>query len=672
MATASTTKKRALLDAERANAAALAHTLAASQPPPPYHLLELIGKGSFGRVYKARTTTSSPSLVAVKVIDIERGDAAAPGLADTLADLQTELRALRALDDATNVNHVLEALLVGPAVWLVVEYCAGGSVATLMRPVRDAAGTGTGGLRERWIVPVLRETAAALAWVHARGVIHRDVKAANVLVAEDGRGVQLCDFGVAAMLRGTAEKRKTLVGTPHAMAPELLAGSSSAAAAGDGYGTEVDVWAFGALAYELATGRPPNAALGMGLAKLGRQLQMEMPRLVGDAHSAGLKDLVACCLQRDPAARPTMEAVRRHAYLADTETRFPTASLAQLVRAFRLWEAQGGDRRSLFAEGGAAGMSDGGAEHEDSDDDDVLDWNFSTAVEADVDHVLDASDSEALAGAYGIDSRREEPQQTYRRRRRAPPKHAAAAAVKSPLEKVFDSNTLSNYDEYSRQYYAKFLPAPVQQALWQNGVAPADGADRDSLIDLDLCLVVDSGNSSSSSSDSSSSSAFSSVDLGTETIRPGPLGWGEAGEPQGDGSMRRATQDWKFPSFFPQPALESSRSPPPRWDEAAAAAVASDASHSRGESLDSLIDLDWSVAPPPPSMNVECRRAADTQHRPREPPAPLAPLPQVMLGQAGDEQVKDELRRLTASLSEHLRYATVQLGSLPVGRASEN
>ncbi|OAA72084.1 serine/threonine protein kinase [Cordyceps fumosorosea ARSEF 2679] len=341
-----------------------------------------------------------------------------------------------------------------------------------------------------------------------------------------------------------------------------------------------------------------------------------------------------------------MEEVCRHAYVApETEERFPTASLAQLVHAFRVWEAQGGDRRSLFAEGGAPGMRD---DFEDV----VLDWNFSTAVEADVDEVLDASDHGALPGAYGTDVDEEPAREeaTPRRRRRRPPRQIA---VKSPLEKVFDANTLSNYDEYSRQYYAKFLPAPpVQQALLHSDLPVAD---RESIIDLDLCLV--DNNLSGGTSDGGS--AFNSVDLGVGTMRPVTGSEEEEAKEQDLGGTKRATQDWKFPFAFCQPAVEDGGFLPPCWDEAA-----SDASHSRSESFDSLIDLDMSAAPPTSVASHQ------TYQRPclREPPPPLAPLPQVLMGQAGDEQVKAELYRMTASLTEHLSYTTMCLADMQIGR----
>jgi serine/threonine protein kinase len=92
----------------------------------------------------------------------------------------------------------------------------------------------TGGLTERWIIPILREVAEAVYWVHKQGVIHRDIKCANVLITEVG-GVQLCDFGVAGVLATKFDKRSTVTGTLHWMAPELFDSTVS-------YGSEVDIW----------------------------------------------------------------------------------------------------------------------------------------------------------------------------------------------------------------------------------------------------------------------------------------------------------------------------------------------------------------------------------------------------------------------------------------------
>lgn len=86
--------------------------------------------------------------------------------------------------------------------------------------------TAPGGLQEKWIIPILREVAEAIFWVHKAGIIHRDIKCANVLITEAG-SVQLCDFGVSGIIETRFDKRSTFIGTPHWMAPELFDPSAS-------------------------------------------------------------------------------------------------------------------------------------------------------------------------------------------------------------------------------------------------------------------------------------------------------------------------------------------------------------------------------------------------------------------------------------------------------------
>ncbi|KAF4981073.1 hypothetical protein FZEAL_3049 [Fusarium zealandicum] len=536
----SVTKQKAIEDAKKMQKVVTEQCSKAGKDPPQYRLSELIGKGSFGRVYKATSVTTN-QLVAVKIIDIEESDTVNPKLADTYSDLLKEINALQLLSEsgAKNINHVIDALPVGQSMWMITEYCAGGSVATLMKP------TSPGGLQEKWIISILREVAEAIYWVHGQGIIHRDIKCANILVTEIG-DVQLCDFGVAGVIETKFDKRSTVIGTPHWMAPELFDSSAS-------YGTEVDIWAFGAMVYEIASGLPPNVVAGMDFSRLGSYLKQHIPRLDGDRYSQGLKDLVAYCLVDDPKMRPTIEQLQRHKYIHNTQDAYPTSDLAHLVRGYKLWEAQGGNRKSLFSAGGAQGPSDLDFSAFENDE-----WNFSTTAAFDQ-QILKTGDAQAVFDVYGSNvdfihdgfddaSRTQKPKS-----RRRPPPHLPS--VKAPLEKLFDPNTISNYEDNSRAYYGRMFPPPssdpppsASDLPLRDDSSQAPGV-RESLIDLDASL------------DGSSLAEF--VDL--NTIRAGDprastdYDFGDISYTKpplsdpADMSNNRRTRDWKFPSMAPQP-----------------------------------------------------------------------------------------------------------------------
>ncbi|KAJ4137812.1 Serine/threonine-protein kinase PAK 4 [Fusarium equiseti] len=536
-------KQKAIEDAKKMQKVVAEQCLKVGKDPPQYRLSELIGKGSFGRVYKATSLTTN-QLVAVKIIDIEESDTVNPKLADTYSDLLKEINALQLLSDsgAKNINHVIDALPVGQSMWMITEYCAGGSVATLMKP------TSPGGLQEKWIIPILREVAEAIYWVHGQGIIHRDIKCANILVTEEGN-VQLCDFGVAGVIETKFDKRSTVIGTPHWMAPELFDNTTS-------YGTEVDIWAFGAMVFEIASGLPPSVAAGMmDFNRLGSYLKQHLPRLEGDRYSQGLKDLVAYCLVDDPKLRPTIEQIQRHRYIYNTQDAYPTSGLAHLVRGYKLWEAQGGVRKSLFSAGGAQGPSDLGFQALDNDE-----WNFSTTAAFDQ-QVLQTGDAQAVFDVYGSNvdfkqdgfddaSRTQKPKS-----RRRPPPHLPS--VKAPLEKLFDPNTISNYEDNSRAYYGRPFPPPT--ADFQPSQPPPasdlplrdDSSQspgvRESLIDLDMSL--DGSNLSEfvdlNTIRAGDPRASTDYDFGDVSYNKAPL------SDPADMSNNRRTRDWKFPSMAP-------------------------------------------------------------------------------------------------------------------------
>ncbi|KAI1502434.1 kinase-like domain-containing protein [Biscogniauxia marginata] len=572
---ASVSKQKAFEDAEQMQATVQEECARSGKPVPGYRLTELIGKGSFGRVYKANDIRTS-NVVAVKIIDVDEQDTLNPKLQDTYSEFLKEVNALRLLSEggAQNINHVIEALPVGQAMWMVTEYCAGGSVATLMKP------TAPGGLQEKWIIPILREVAVAIYWVHKQGIIHRDIKCANVLITEVG-AVQLCDFGVAGIVETKFDKRSTFIGTLHWMAPELFDQNAQ-------YGTEVDIWAFGSMVYEIASGLPPNVRTNVGIPQFGDYLREHLPRLVGDQYSDDLKDLVAFCLEDNPAKRPSIEQIQQHRYIANTSSQYPTSSLSNLVKAFKLWEDRGGSRKSLFAGGGAQGPSNLDSTSLAADE-----WNFSTTLAFDEQIHNDPdgrSEIEAVRDVYGSaisfpnNNFNEDTARPKGKGRRRPPPQALAA-MKAPLEKVFDPNTISNYDENSRAYYGRPMMPLASEPPTSDLPLRDDSLHatlRESLIDLDASL--------------GGAELSNFVDMGT--IRPGP-GPGPGPQPR-PGPRASMDNSWSFSGATEAPYDRAPLSDP------------ADMNNGRHQP-----DWSWPTSIPPASANPEVSHFPFPDGRPR-------------------------------------------------------
>ncbi|KAG9236022.1 kinase-like domain-containing protein [Amylocarpus encephaloides] len=546
----SLSKMKAVEDARQMQNAVTEMCRKANKPPPIWVLCELIGKGTFGRVYMGKDM-STAKVVAVKIIDIDESDTLNPRQADTYSEFLKEINALKILSEnkARNINHVIAAEPVGTAMWMVTEYCAGGSIATLMKP------TAPGGLQERWIIPIVREVAEAIKWVHQADIIHRDIKCANVLITEEGQ-VQLCDFGVAGVIEDKFDKRSTIIGTPHWMAPELFNSQAN-------YGKEVDIWAFGSMIFELATGLPPNVAKGIvQYHELAEYHKQHVPRLEGGNYSQQLEDIVEYLLQETPSERPRIEQVQKHPYVTNTEGEYPTSSLSNLVIAFKQWIDHGGSRKSLFMAGGAQGPAEVvpaipgvGAE----------DWNFSTTQAFDyrVSQHIDPKDVLDVYGenVVGFDTARPKPS-----RRRPPPQ--ALAPLPPPLVKVFDPNTVSNYFDHSQKHYGNGIPEQYQNG----GVTPSANSDlplrddsaraqlRDTMIDLGghdmstgLSSFPEMDTMRSSNRHIEDDNGYSNAQ---DFHRP------SLSDPA-DINPNRRTQDWKFPSFAPPASAdpETSRFP---------------------------------------------------------------------------------------------------------------
>ncbi|KAJ8124486.1 hypothetical protein O1611_g9154 [Lasiodiplodia mahajangana] len=685
----SATKRKAADDAKSMQASTVKECSEIGRALPPYAFVELIGKGSFGRVYKAITTSAqSKQLVAIKVINIEAGDSLDPAAADTFGDIMKEINTLKLLSTAgaKNINTIIDALLVGQSMWVVTEYCAGGSVSSLMRP--------TGCLPEKWIIPILREVAEAIYWIHKQGIIHRDIKCANVLVTDTG-DIQLCDFGVAAAVQTRSDKRTTVTGTLQWMAPELFDSVVS-------YGSEVDIWAFGSMAYEVASGLPPNAISAPNILDLNTYLKQHRPRLEGDRYSPLLKDFVSHCLVVDPEQRPIIDEVQRHPYISNTSNNYPTSSLSDLVSAYRIWEMQGGNRRSLFSEGGAQFPTT----HNNSVPKE--DWHFSTIDSLD-EIARDNTDAKAqYDNSYQHNSHSPIPGSRWRRRR---PTNIKVLTI--PLQKIFDPNTLSNYQDNVLGFYNRRFSDPASDLPLRDN--STNITLRESLIDLDSSL------------NGSRLSQFTGIELAALNTKDWTF---PAATPSSEGLHTPLFPFDDDDAFRGAAARPAQLYPPGHLPSYPTGQITPEASFGRS-SMVSLIDLDVSLpsvitGPTPPSSDTEdelsdsepltlkipstnrepslyassenysysaleslgaspyttsARQDSDsgTPRLVSEPntkspemlalPPPNPPSLAVMQGTSSRDELKDELQRITSSLNEHLQFTANIFKTLPSRRA---
>ncbi|EPS44672.1 hypothetical protein H072_1337 [Dactylellina haptotyla CBS 200.50] len=315
------------------------------QSPDEYEKTDLVGKGSFGFVYKA-IHKPTRQIVAVKILSLDVAE-------QELVDVQQEIQLLSQLKAAegVNVTKYYGAFMKGPQLWIIMDYCSGGSVRTLMKPGR---------INEKYLTIIVRETVTALAFIHKFGVIHRDVKAANILVGNNGR-VQLCDFGVSALVQNPQTKRSTFVGTPWWMAPEVILENQS-------YNYKADIWSLGITILEIANGHPPyhDQEPMRALLMIPRQ---PPSRLEGGDWSQALRDFVSYCLCELPDDRMSADELAKQKLLKST-ARTPVSILRDLVTRLEDWQNRGNVRNSLIS--GPNGLDIMGQ----GDNDNEITWDF--------------------------------------------------------------------------------------------------------------------------------------------------------------------------------------------------------------------------------------------------------------------------------------------------------
>lgn len=264
----------------------------AARPWDEYALVRKLGRGSFGHVYEA-VHTPTTRVVAIKQIALEGGDAESEAHMQDLQEIQREIASLAQCQDCGRVTQYFGSFVKKYTLWVVMELMDGGSCLSLLKR--------GGALPDDVCAVVARELVLGLEYLHAHGIIHRDIKAANVLLTRDGR-VKLgtyrlsnhaADFGVAAQLVHRQSFRNTLVGSPYWMAPEVIKQSM--------YDARADIWSLGITVMELATGSPPLSEYHPMRAMF--LIPKAAPPTLGGAHPRDMQHFLERCLVVSPSGR---------------------------------------------------------------------------------------------------------------------------------------------------------------------------------------------------------------------------------------------------------------------------------------------------------------------------------------------------------------------------------
>uniref|UniRef100_A0A8D8QDA7 Mitogen-activated protein kinase kinase kinase kinase n=2 Tax=Cacopsylla melanoneura TaxID=428564 RepID=A0A8D8QDA7_9HEMI len=274
------------------NTGVISSNISLRDPNDEYELIQRIGSGTYGDVYKAKRLSTN-QFAAIKVIKVEPND-----------DFQLIQQEILMMKDCKHHNIIAYygSYLRKDKLWICMEYCGGGSLQDIYHI--------TGPLTELQIAYMCKETLHGLAYLHYKGKMHRDIKGANILLTESG-DVKLADFGVSAQITATINKRKSFIGTPYWMAPEVAAVERKG-----GYNQQCDIWAVGITAIELAELQPPMFDLHpMRALFLMSKSGFKPPALKDkDRWSSTFHNFVKIALTKNPKKRPTADKLLQHPF----------------------------------------------------------------------------------------------------------------------------------------------------------------------------------------------------------------------------------------------------------------------------------------------------------------------------------------------------------------------
>uniref|UniRef100_A0A452SFK9 non-specific serine/threonine protein kinase n=1 Tax=Ursus americanus TaxID=9643 RepID=A0A452SFK9_URSAM len=290
-------------------------------PNEVWEIVGELGDGAFGKVYKAKNKETG-ALAAAKVIETKSEE--------ELEDYTVEIDILATCDHPYIVK-LLGAYYYDGKLWIMIEFCPGGAVDAIMLELDR-------GLTEPQIQVVCRQMLEALHFLHGKKIIHRDLKAGNVLMTLEG-DIRLADFGVSAKNLKTLQKRDSFIGTPYWMAPEVVMCETMKDTP---YDYKADIWSLGITLIEMAQIEPPHHELNP-MRVLLKIAKSDPPTLLSPSKwSAEFRDFLKTALDKNPETRPSAAQLLEHPFVSSVTSNKALRELVAEAKAEVMEEIEDG------------------------------------------------------------------------------------------------------------------------------------------------------------------------------------------------------------------------------------------------------------------------------------------------------------------------------------------
>uniref|UniRef100_A0A1A8RDF6 non-specific serine/threonine protein kinase n=1 Tax=Nothobranchius rachovii TaxID=451742 RepID=A0A1A8RDF6_9TELE len=288
------------------------HVRRDEDPEEIWEIIGELGDGAFGKVFKAQNKQTG-ILAAAKVIDTKTEE--------ELEDYMVEIDILASCDHE-NIVKLLDAFYFQSKLWILIEFCAGGAMDAVMLELERP-------LTEPQIRVVCKQTLQALVYLHENKIIHRDLKAGNILLTLDGH-VKLADFGVSARNTKTLQRRDSFIGTPYWMAPEVVMCETSKDRP---YDYKADIWSLGVTLIELAQVEPPNHEMNP-MRVLLKIAKADPPTLMQPSRwSPEFTDFLKRCLDKNVDNRWGAARLLQHSFVSTVTDSKPLRELIAEAKA---------------------------------------------------------------------------------------------------------------------------------------------------------------------------------------------------------------------------------------------------------------------------------------------------------------------------------------------------